>query len=46
MPVVPKAGEDTASTGDPQPTVNLAITLTPEENTVEKVRHRLFTVGH
>ena len=43
MPVVPKAGEDTASI---EPVVNLAITLTPEENTTERVRHRLFTVGH
>jgi hypothetical protein len=43
MPVEPKAGEDTASI---EPAVNLAITLTPEENTTERVRHRLFTVGH
>ena len=43
MPVESKAGEDTASI---EPAVNLAITLTPEENTTEKSRHRLFTVGH
>ena len=43
MPVEPKAGEDTASI---EPAVNLAITLTPEENTTQKSRHRLFTVGH
>ena len=43
MPVVPKAGEDTASI---EPVVNLTTTLTPEENTVQKVRHRLITVGH
>jgi len=43
MPVEPKAGEDTASI---EPAVNLAITLTPEENTTQKSRHRLFTLGH
>ena len=43
MPVEPKAGEDTASI---EPVVNLVITLTPEENTTQKSRHRLFTVGH
>ena len=43
MPVEPKAGENTASR---ESVTNLTTTLQPEENTTERERHRLFTLGH
>ena len=43
FPVESKAGEDTASR---ESVTNLTTNLQPEENTIEKERHRLFTVGH
>ena len=43
FPVESKAGEDIASR---ESVTNLTTNLQPEENTIEKERHRLFTVGH
>tara|TARA_B100001245_G_C22730639_1_gene354692 strand:- start:96 stop:707 length:612 start_codon:yes stop_codon:yes gene_type:complete len=43
FPVESKAGEDTASR---ESVTNLTTNLQPEENTIEKERHRLFTLGH
>jgi len=38
-----RAGENTASR---ESVTNLTTTLQPEENTTERERHRLFTLGH